>query len=397
MAAGVGTKLFSTTQSVMPLRWSNTVGIYLLSLTAGTSRVWAAFDSGSHACVLGSDECENCLPAFGKYVPPQEQLTEAHKRRNGRVIRYGSQTAITTAVVDTVSVGGFDTMSSIFHDVLTDGADEAFQDLLEDGSDEPNRRFGLTIRKGTTPIYAAHSIDGTSASVLGVAPSNTGRSWIEHVVGPNADTDEGRSGTVQWGCSLGEKWGIFTLGPPPANCVSPSSSLCDMQFVEMARPPHLARASTLFYMVPVVQFLAGPDLRSLRRVRTEDRPGGTLSARRGLPMYLMFDTGSTLSYASSDLHAPLRASGGVRGALSDNLLVAELMGQGGKPVYLVVWDPAVHNLDGVTPALNVSDGSLDSLLGVTSMLVGAVSQRGMFIQHDVSGGRMGFSNTLTYP
>jgi len=391
------TKLFSVTQSVMPLKWSNEMGIYVIEMTAGTSRVWAAFDSGSHACVLGAEGCPNCEPAFGAYAPPQEQLSEQHRRRNGRIIRYGSQTATTTMVLDTVSVAGFDTMSEIFHDVLANGTDEAFRKLRGGaggaGGAGAQNDLGLTIENSAVPIYAAHDIDGTSASVLGVAPASSGKGWIEHVVGPGAHTD--KPTTVQWGCSLGERWGIFTLGPPPRNCTSPAGSLCDMQFVQVARPPHLQFASTLFYMVPVVQFLAGPDLRTLKRVHAPTAAAGGLSARRSLPTYLMLDTGSTLTYATSDLYAPLRGAG-VHGRLDDNLLVAELMEQGGGRVFLVIWDPAVHQLDGITPALNTQDGSLDGLLGVTSLLVGAVSQRGMYIHHDVTGDRLGFANTLAY-
>lgn len=383
LVAARGTTRAST---VVPLRWAESLGVYLVQMRIGDTDVRMAADSGSSMCVVGTDSCKGCNTyAFGGYAPPAEQFRARHDASEYVALHYGSQSVVSAVVTDSITLRGFDTLSGAFQDMLARGPEAA---LLRAG-DSGGGGATAAVDGVRGRVHAAFRMTGdTQASILGLAPDAGGAGWIQEMMAAAPDGAD-----VEWGAALGDKWGALVLGAPPANCASDGRTLCDAVRVPLQRAPHFERPAggrgTQFYQTVMVRLLAGTSMRNLRTLQ--------LKPRGGLPMYLTMDTGCTETYVSADVSRAMWAQvARPAGRDADRLLlVAELMGARGEPTFVVLNDPEFH-VRGSWPSLNTRDPLVDDILRTSGVMWGCLNQRGIYIHSNVTQRSFLFANTAAY-
>ena len=348
--------LATTMSNIVPLRFDFSQGIYSVAITVGKDVVQGAFDSGSSALVIGTKDCvrggRGCQIENGAYDPTHNATP--HLKRPV-VIEYGSQAVVTDVVLDAMAIRGFDINETMCQAML--GGHPL--------AHPPKDNHADVVLHDKVVIHAAKMITGpTAANVFGMAPNTTGDSLIQHVL-PHGMRRV-------WGFTLTKRGGAWVIGTPPKTC----NLLQDkIHRVPMVVPRALKGMHTQFYMAHITDILVGPELTHMSSVL----PLG------GKALYLMVDTGSTLTYMSQYVSRAL-AKRGVRGKASDNMKVALRLDRG----VHVVLNPSVYVDDGYS-YLDTSSDIVETLLGVEGILLGAVAMRGLFVQFDLDRNTIGFA------
>lgn len=351
----------SQPNAVVPLHFSLSDGVYSVKFNVGGSEVRAALDSGSSALVVGTKMCvrggKGCSSANGEYAA-QDKKRVANDIR----IDYGSQSVRTDVIVDDVAL---DT-------VHVDTA--SCSDLRNNRARPIKHKTDSTVLHNGVLVHAAKMITGaTAANVMGVAPSQDGTSFIESVQ---------PKGSRRWGVVLGNKGGAWILGGPPSSCVNMGNMLAHVPTRNPPRNLGHAAPMTKFYTVRIRDVLVGPDLTKMRSILRVGTPA----------LYMMVDTGCTLSYTSRTMSKMLHAAG-VHGSRSDKKVLAlELEGET-SPVY-VVMDPKDYATRNGS-ALQLDTSIVDDILGFPGMMLGCLMMQQMYIDFDIDTHgrtRLGFAH-----
>jgi hypothetical protein len=281
------------------------------------------------------------------------------------MLEFGSQSVEAHAVRDSIAIEGFGLADDGCLRVQA-GGDDALR-ALEDA-------LVPVVQDSDITVHAAVRITGdTSANVLGVATNADGSSVMDTLMAA-------RPHARQWGVVLGTRHGLWVLGPPPT---TPSCRLLSQRLarVPIDRPAAIAHAPTEFLMSRLVDVLVGTSLREMRSVLTAGHSA----------MHVLFDTGSTMTYASQSVRRGLRERGGVQGDDQDAAVVALRLENG----VVLALDPAAYRRAHGFNSLDVTSSTFEDLLGkdVDGILLGCVAMAGIYMHVDLDAHELGFSTS----
>lgn len=362
-------------RGVVPLPFSGGVFWVQFTIQGDGNRSRAVLDTGSSSLVVGVKDCRGCDVSMGAMPVP----LSSDIRQKDVLIHYGSQSVLADIAVSSLQVRGMALDASLTRRLMGGAVGGVASTLRH----EEQRAGGLvSVLHAPTEVHATKHITGeTSAHVFGLAPvpdSATAPALLASIFPAS-------HGNASFGVLMGRRAGAWILGSPPPS-LRPR-----MSYVPLRRPRHLQTTPSLFYMMELVDVLVGP---STSQVRTLFRDGR--QAPRSL--WLMLDTGSSDTYASSQLRGPLRAARAQAAARPDSSagLFVVLVLQGG--VHLVLTPHTYIDMDpshGIGDSLNLRDSFVDTLLHVQGLLLGATAMRGWYVQHDLPRQRIGFASVAS--
>lgn len=355
LAAAAPMQLLAHQNTLIPLRMDEGVYWVRMQFPDGQS-ARAVVDTGSSNLVIGSQLCRRCpLHRNGVVVHPDHANIHA---RNVH-IAYGSQRVFTDVTMNMMHIQGLELDSELSRSMLQN-ADGMVAHV--DGAVAPMQE---AVRVHTE-VFMMKRVEGaTAANVFGMAPSpaRVARPSLLSLLLPDHP---------RFGVMLGTHGGAMVLGPPPQT----SGDALRVVHVPVERPVHLRHTPTLFFMTRLLDVLVGPSLDTMRSAFAD--------AVITPPLWAMFDTGSTSTFTSTALRTPLRAAHHAAGTATP--FISLVLANG---VHFVL-SPGAYVWKG-SSTLDMDTSFVNDLLRVEGVLVGCMASRGIFMDHDVAGERIGFA------
>ena len=363
-------RLATATNSVIDLVFVE--GVYWTQVCVNrTTCAWAVVDTGSSHVVLATEACTTCDTRTGAISVPEDQ----HVVHADMWLHYGSQSIQADVALHSISIPGFDLDADMHRALLQDMHVDAARDaMIRRG----NHIAGGATSAAETQVFATKLMSGdTAANILGLAPTAPGAR-----VPAAIDALQPDARARAFGVLLGSTGGVLIPGPiPPAVLVAPGQRR--FVSVPLRVPPHLATLPTQFFMVRLLNVLVGASLSCMRSIVTSASVGR---------MHAMFDTGSTFTFTSSKLQAPLQAAAMAVGTAAPYVA---LMLEDGVVFVLApsnyVLTPQETGGGGAVSTLDTTAPFVDQLLGVQGFLVGCIAQRGIFMHYNISDAQLTFA------
>jgi hypothetical protein len=351
-------QLATRENAFIPLRYAE--GVYWARVCLEDNKcAQAVVDTGSSNLVISTTTCMGCDHTKGNiHLPPQHLIVDTD-----RELHFGSQTVVADIALVRITLAGHD-LDDAVNGALLHNADAALQQ-----AQTAQTALAVQTAAGAAAVFATKRMTGdTAANVLGLAPSpsSSPRSMLETL-----HTD---GAPQEFGIMLGGGGGVWVPGPPPTSALAPRDRIVHVPIV---RPPWLQNQPSLFYMTPLLDVLVGPTPASMRSVLT------SLTAPRN--MFLMLDTGSTMTYTSAGLQGPILAAKAASGAAHPCLALVLP-----NNVFLLL-TPATYMLDTATSSIDLHEPFVDELLRCDGVLLGCIAMRGLYIHHDATRQRLGFA------
>ncbi len=343
----------------MALRQSD--GVFWIQCRVGeedhVSRVWAVLDTGSSHLVLAAPACAKCRQdRYGSmHAPKDHNIT--HRDVS---LEFGSQRVTGNMAQEVVQLLGFP---------LDTGAVQPASQWRAPGTEPSTEAAHVSMQ-----VLAMTAVTGnTAANVFGISPTFSSSGASQDTVLLDALMPQH---SQRFGVMLGRQSGLLTFGPPP-----PTPDIARMRYVPLRHPPTVVRNSpTQFMMTPLVDVMVGRSLEQMQSIFHH--------VLLPTDMWVMFDTGCTNTYTSKALSEPLHHTvSKLQADVTDGSLFWSLVLQNG--VHFIL-SPSVYMWQGRS-TIDTTRSFMEDITGVAGVLVGCMASRGLYIDHDVAGRRLGFA------
>lgn len=277
---------------VAPLRWDSEEGAYMIELKLGAGVVELVLDTGSSqisakgkGCTWTSCDEDNAHACTTKPCPcthddcsrygyePKGVLLKPGERDAGVKTKlvYGSQEDTVSHYLDEVSLPCSPT------------------ETMKASSVSVRSRADVNMTNeyllGNMVVHFVHHIKGASSSnLLGLARPPLPGKKNEYENGKFVVVDKlfHEKGVAVWSLLLEKDSGVFALG-------SLQFQFPPLTYIPMVDPPSFSNFVTHFYIVNILSFEAGPDLKHMTRIKKHS------------PEYCVIDTGTTYTYGCTAL------------------------------------------------------------------------------------------------
>lgn len=340
--------------TAVPLRFAR--GVYWVrTCLASNECASAVLDTGSSNLVIGTTGCTGCSRREGLVAPPDNARV---LRMNARV-HYGSQSVIANVSLHTIRLAQLHVDDDRLHAWLEHGPPPPPQHT--DAATSTLAPLPVAIAHDVE-MFATHQVTGsTGVNVFGIAPG--AGSTLGNIFPPNTRR--------RYSVMLGPRGGAWMLGSPPV-----MGAFNRLAHIPLDRPRHLRELPTRFYTARLYDIRVGHDLHNMFSVFDS-------AETRSKARWVMLDTGSTATYTSADLRAPLQAAGvGGSGERLSKFVV--LVFAGGVSVSL---EPGI-----ITKWLRTDKSFVGDVMSVSGVILGCIAMRGLLIDFDEEGGRFGFAS-----
>ena len=388
---------------VAPLWWDDEEGAYMVQLRIGHSVVELVLDSGSghisakgdkctwNMCELGPDGVETCtMRECGCGTNP-----DGSPKTECSAGRYRPSTPEIAPGTD--GAGNYTTLAfGSQEDHLTHHRDKVAMKRIKlrctdvechpiTGGHESNITGGSGVRAAGNEMHHVdlghvmvhhvyHSEGSSNSNILGISkPPPRGGHSSRHSGPPVVLSTLFENHPPVWSMLLHERTGWWILGKLP--------SVRNLTYIPMLDPPEFKAFTTHFYIVPLAGVAVGKSKETLRPLR-------------GLPRYVVLDTGTTYTYGSTEFGRVLQRA--KWNESSDWLQITLGTGKNSVPL---TFSPEQHR-DPDDPnqrlsVLNVTEGrtlpEFDEIFGSVGgvLLLGATLMRDAYWEYDIAQNRIG--------
>jgi hypothetical protein len=406
------TSTAAATTKVVPLTWNPTGFVYMVSFTAGTSPVTAAFDTGSARFIVATADCSTCTgPLYNPAASPTAvMLVDPRKAGAAGANPDPSNAPITPAdmaqyrsilCTDTAAYVSQTDSIQMYEDTVTFPR----RAVAICPSPETNAGQGYTTDAGAAPdlvitnfpiggVYA--NTGSSSLNILGMAPvlssttinvdgtneylmpscQTTRIPAYESAVLAAISSHYTNAGLpTVWSQYLGVDTGYIVFAPFAAPCV-PLSTITLIPTLKDA-PSAVSSTPSRYYVAPLVGMYTGP----------RGGPRSAFQTLAGAPQALVLDTGTT------QFMVPPGGPVLPPGSLAPGQVLVVVLGSGsasrGGQVAIQFENADLgYGPDGNTPVMAAMTPSVASVFSSANTvgILGCTAQRGLYVQYNVTAG-----------